>query len=54
MRKMFRGKTLRITVQNPNHKEGGTPRLTLNGQPHPAAILTENELLSDNELTVTL
>jgi N,N'-diacetylchitobiose phosphorylase len=54
MRKVFRGKTLRITVRNPDHREGGTPRLTLNGQPHPAEILTENELLPDNELLVTL
>ncbi|HPR79554.1 MAG TPA: N,N'-diacetylchitobiose phosphorylase, partial [Candidatus Limiplasma sp.] len=54
MRKVFRGKTLRITVHNPNHREGGTPRLTLNGQPHPAEILTENELLLDNDLLVTL
>ena len=54
MRKVFRGKILRITVRNPAHREGGTPRLTLNEQPHPAEILTESELLPDNELLVTL
>ena len=54
MQKTFRGKTLRITVQNPEHRESGVTRLVLNGSEHvPGVILTE-ELQADNELLVVL
>ena len=54
MQKTFRGKTLRITVQNPEHRESGVTRLVLNGSEHaPGLVLTE-ELQADNELLVVL
>ncbi|MDD3212598.1 MAG: N,N'-diacetylchitobiose phosphorylase, partial [Eubacteriales bacterium] len=54
MRKVFRGKALNVTVQNPDHRESGVRHMTLNGCPHPEPLIREEELLAENELTVTL
>jgi cellobiose phosphorylase len=42
MTKVFRGKELDITVKNPAHKEGGTPKVILNG-----VELTDNYIPAD-------
>ncbi len=54
MLKVFRGKVLHITVQNPAHRQGGVTRLTLNGSEHPLTPIREEELLPENEITVVL
>ena len=54
MQKTFRGKTLRITVQNPEHRESGVTRMMLNGIEHTPWLIFAEELLADNELVVVL
>ncbi|MDD3213820.1 MAG: N,N'-diacetylchitobiose phosphorylase [Eubacteriales bacterium] len=54
LRKVFRGKALNVTVQNPDHRESGVRQMTLNGRLHPEPLIREEELLAENELTVTL
>lgn len=54
MRKVFRGKTILITVDNAAHRESGVCGLTLNGRAHPVGVIREAELLAENELLVTL
>ena len=54
MDKVFRGKTLHITVRNPDHHESGVRSITLNGQPHADSIIRYRELKDSNEITITL
>lgn len=54
MRKMFRGRQLIITVENPAHREGGVSRLILNGQERAPGVIPETELAAHNQLTVIL
>ncbi|WP_162012822.1 GH36-type glycosyl hydrolase domain-containing protein [Streptococcus sp. S784/96/1] len=52
--KTFRGKTLHISVKNPNHKESGFTKLILNGQELNEAYLPEELLQADNTITLVL
>lgn len=52
--KTFRGKTLHISVENPNHKESGFTKLILNGQELNEAYLPEELLQADNTITLVL
>ncbi|MBN1778238.1 MAG: N,N'-diacetylchitobiose phosphorylase [Clostridiales bacterium] len=54
MEKTFRGKTLHVTVNNPDHHESGVRTLTLNGKHHPAGLLAITELEDENEIVITL
>jgi cellobiose phosphorylase len=54
MTKIFRGKELLITVENPNHKETGFTRLILNGQELDQAYIPEELLQDTNQITLTL
>ena len=54
MRKVFRGKTLHITVDNSAHRESGVTKLILNGQEHKPGLIRVDELATDNKLTVVL
>lgn len=54
MRKLFRGKQLDITVENPDHREGGVSRVILNGQERAPGVIPETELAAENQLTVIL
>jgi cellobiose phosphorylase len=54
MTKIFRGKKLNITVKNPNAKEGGIPKVTLNGTALPANYLPATALNDTNEIEVVM
>lgn len=54
MTKIFRGKELHITVENPNHKETGFTKLILNGKELDQAYLPEELLQDTNQITLTL
>ncbi|MBO5247400.1 MAG: N,N'-diacetylchitobiose phosphorylase [Eubacterium sp.] len=52
--KNFRGKHLHIIIKNPNHKESGCSSLTLNGAPLTGNYITEEQLLTENEIVLVL
>ena len=52
--KTFRGKDLRIRVQNPGHKESGVSRLVLNGKPLSGDYIPAGQLLEENDIEVYL
>lgn len=54
MTKIFRGKELHITVENPEHKETGFTKLILNGQELDQAYIPEELLKETNQITLTL
>ena len=54
MRKVFRGKALRITVDNKAHRESGVSRLVLNGREHALGLIRIEELAEDNDLLVVM
>lgn len=54
MTKIFRGKELHITVENPNRKETGFTKLILNGKELDQAYLPEELLQDTNQITLTL
>ncbi len=54
MVKVFRGKTLHITVQNPNHKQSGVRSMSLNGVPLQPGIIKASDLSDENEIIITL
>ncbi len=54
MRKVFRGKTLRITVDNTAHRESGVIRLVLNGQERSPGLIRAEELAEENDLLVVM
>ena len=54
MDKVFRGKTLHITVRNPDHHESGVRSITLNGQPHAESVIGYRELKDSNAIIITL
>jgi len=54
MEKLYRGKMLHITVQNPDHHESGVTSILLNGKPHAAELICFEELQADNEIILTL
>lgn len=52
--KVFRGKKLHITIQNPNGKESGFTSLTINGKMAERPYVAEKELLDENEIVLVL
>jgi cellobiose phosphorylase len=54
MRKVFRGKTLRITVDNTARHEGGVTRLVLNGKERLPGLIRDDELSEVNDLLVVM
>jgi cellobiose phosphorylase len=54
MRKVFRGKVIRVTVDNAAHCEGGVRRLVLNGAERPVGVIPARELLPENDLLVVM
>ena len=54
MRKVFRGKTLNITVKNAAHKESGVTRLVLNGKERVPGLIEDVDLIKENDLLVIM
>jgi len=54
MEKNFRGKKLKITVDNGAHREGNPVRYILNGTERPVEVIPEKDLKETNELTVVM
>lgn len=54
IRKNFRGKTLNITVNNPDGVQSGVKELFLNGEKLEGAYIPVSKLLGTNTVTVTL
>ncbi len=54
MEKDFRGKHLHIRVENPDGREAGCTRLTLNGQELPENYIPADLLQAENEVVLTL
>ncbi|MCL2204865.1 MAG: N,N'-diacetylchitobiose phosphorylase [Defluviitaleaceae bacterium] len=54
MTKIFRGKTMSITVKNPNGKEGGVPKVILNGEALGDNYIPAASLKDSNEIEVIL
>ncbi|MCL1843183.1 MAG: N,N'-diacetylchitobiose phosphorylase [Defluviitaleaceae bacterium] len=54
MKKIFRGKLLNITVKNPDGKQSGCRKLTLNGNTMPGDFIAANALLQENEIVVEM
>ena len=54
MEKIFRGKKLHITVQNPAHKESGFTSLMLNGAAIPDNYIPADKLAAENEIVLTM
>lgn len=52
--KVFRGKALEITVQNPNGRESGCERLTVNGETMEADYIPAEILKDTNEVVLTM
>lgn len=50
----FRGKTITISVENPDHIQKGVNRLTLNGQALEGHFIHENQLTEHNEVMVRM
>lgn len=54
MEKIFRGKKLHITVQNPAHKESGFTSLMLNGAAMSDNYIPADKLAAENEIVLTM
>jgi N,N'-diacetylchitobiose phosphorylase len=54
MEKLYRGKTLHVTVRNPEHHESGVKVLTVNGKRHAAGLIRFEELDTENEIIILL
>lgn len=54
MEKIFCGKKLHITVQNPAHKESGFTSLMLNGAAMPDNYIPADKLAAENEIVLTM
>ena len=54
MEKNFRGRKLRVKVDNSAHRQGNPVRYILNGKERPAEVIPEGDLLAENELTVIM
>jgi cellobiose phosphorylase len=54
MHKLFRGKQLEITVQNPNHVQSGVASLTLNGTALEGNYIPAEQLTDTNQIVVVL
>ncbi|MBQ8926790.1 MAG: N,N'-diacetylchitobiose phosphorylase [Oscillospiraceae bacterium] len=54
MKKLFRGKWLNITVQNPDHVQSGVKSVTVNGQPIEGSYMKAADLKENNDIVITL
>ena len=54
MEKRFRGKTMKITVDNSAHRQGDPAKYIFNGKERPVGLIPEEDLLDVNELTVVM
>ncbi len=54
MEKTFRGKKLSITVRNPDHKESGVKKVTVNGCEQTEPLIWDKALLAENTIEVLL
>ena len=54
MEKAYRGKTLHIKINNPDHHESGVKAMTVNGRQHAAGLILFSELEDENEIVITL
>ena len=54
MEKNFRGKKIRITVDNAAHRQGNPRKYILNGVEREAGLIPEKDLLAENELKVIM
>ena len=52
--KEFRGKKLRILVENPDGRESGCTSLTVNGTPMEGNYVPEDSLTAQTEIVLTL
>jgi cellobiose phosphorylase len=54
IRKVFRGKTLNITVENPDSSEYGVKRVEVNGEAIEGVLIREDALVDVNEVRVVM
>ena len=54
MEKTFRGKKIRVRVDNSAHKQGDPARYILNGQERPAELIPEMDLRAENDLVIVM
>ena len=54
MEKVFRGKKLHITVENPEHRENGCSSLTLNGEALDSDYIPAERLANENTIVLTM
>lgn len=54
IRKVWRGKTLNVSVTNPNHSEKGVKSVTVNGKKIDGKLIAESILEENNEITVEM
>jgi len=54
MEKRFRGKMLKITVDNLAHRQGHPRRIILNGEERPAGVIPAADLKDENIITVVM
>ena len=54
MEKNFRGKKIRVTVDNGAHHEGNPAKYILNGKEMPVDVIPADVLLEENELTIVM
>jgi cellobiose phosphorylase len=52
--KKFRGKQLHITVENPQHRQCGCTRLTVNGKEMPDNYVPADVLADHNEIVLVM
>ena len=52
--KDFRGRHLHIRIENPNHRESGVEKLTVNGQTLETNYIPESLLQKENEILLIL
>ena len=54
MTRNFRGKTLRINVENPDGVQKGVKELVLNGEKIDGNFISEKMMLTDNDVMVVM
>ncbi|NMB30549.1 MAG: N,N'-diacetylchitobiose phosphorylase, partial [Clostridiales bacterium] len=54
MKKVFRGKTLNVTVDNSAKKQKGVSKLVVNGEEIDGKLILESILKDENEVVITM
>jgi cellobiose phosphorylase len=52
--KVYRGKKLDVTVLNPNGKEHGVSKITINGKAIDGLLITDQMLEKENKITIEM